>query len=258
MVISTRTLAVAPLAAALLLVPATAARAQFKVDRTLVTLSSTTPSALLKLSNTSDHEIRFDIQTQSWKVAEDGTDQLTATKEVTVVPALATLKPGQSQNIRVGTTAPAGPMERAYRLLIEELPGAPGTARGNTIAMRTRFSIPVFVDPVKIEARIEVGPPGHKDDRQLEVAVTNTGTVHRFIDAIEFTVVDAKGGKVFSTKGPQFGYLLVGATRKLTSGDEKTTEAQCRAGAKVVVALATRRDTVSHEYPYDAATACGK
>jgi fimbrial chaperone protein len=254
----TRSLAVASIAAAVLLVSAASAQAQFKVDRTLVTLSSRTPSALLKLDNTSDHEIRFDIQVHGWSVAQDGTDQLTPTKDVTVVPAIATLKPGQSQNIRVGSTAAAGPMERAYRLMIEELPGPAGSAGANTVAMRTRFSIPVFVDPVKVEARIEVGPPTLVGDRMLEVAVTNTGTVHRFIDSIEFTVVDAKGGKVFSTKGPTFGYLLVGATRKLTSGSERSTLAQCKAGAKLMVTLTTRRDSVTHEYPFDPSTECGK
>jgi P pilus assembly chaperone PapD len=174
-----------------------------------------------------------------------------------VVPALLTLKAGESRNVRVGTTVQAGTVEQAYRIFIEQLPGAPTAAAGASVSMRTRLNIPVFIDPAKPEARIEVLAPQLQQGGHLAVEAKSVGNTHVFVTDLEFIMTNAAGATVFATKGPAFGYILPGHTRVLTSGTEKPTGDQCRASNKLTVRLTAHESVVEHSYPIDPA-GCAK
>ncbi len=69
--------------------------------------------------------------------------------DVTFFPKLVELAAGTSRNIRVGINAGvARDVEQSFRIFIEELPDQSAPA-ANTVAIRTKVGIPVFVRPTK-------------------------------------------------------------------------------------------------------------
>ena len=69
--------------------------------------------------------------------------------DVTFFPKLVELAAGASRNIRVGINAGvARDVEQSFRIFIEELPDQSAPA-ANTVALRTKVGIPVFVRPAK-------------------------------------------------------------------------------------------------------------
>ncbi len=69
--------------------------------------------------------------------------------DVTFFPKLVELAAGASRNIRVGINAGvARDVEQSFRIFIEELPDQSAPV-ANTVALRTKVGIPVFVRPTK-------------------------------------------------------------------------------------------------------------
>jgi fimbrial chaperone protein len=168
-------------------------------------------------------------------------------------PGTFTLAAKQSQNIRVGSTATVGARERAFRLLIEELPQARSASAGASVAMRMRLSIPVFLEPAKGEARLDLGVPT-MTKLLPAVMASNTGSVHLQIDSVKFRGVSASGREAFAMSEGG-GYVLPGKSVRLTL-PAPLTSAQCRDTARLFVEVAVHGDVVTHDAPVTSA-ACG-
>src|SRR5262245_53119535 len=96
----------------------------FSVDPLLIRLDAQTNNAVMTITNPTSHDISFEIKAFAWDQAPpDGAMQLTPTTDVVIFPPLAAVKAHSVQRIRVGTTLRPGPVEKAYRVMIEELPG---------------------------------------------------------------------------------------------------------------------------------------
>jgi fimbrial chaperone protein len=216
------------LAAGLLLaVAASPARAQasFSVDPLLIEFDGQSNSAVLSITNPTSKEIRFEIKAFAWdQTPPDGTMQLTPTQEVVLFPPLVTIKPRMTQRIRVGTTAAIGPVEKAYRIMVEELPTADVPATGSQVAIRTRIGIPVFVAPAKVARSAAINNVGIKS-RTVSMTVTNTGTKHVMIDQIVFRGMAAVDEQSFE-QSMQGWYVLAGKSRTWEYTFQAT---QCRA-----------------------------
>jgi len=238
--------------AALVLIAATAASAQFSVDRTQVRLSGRAQSAIIKLTNDSTRPIQFDVKIFTWDQDANGQEQLVATTDAIAAPGSLSLGPKESQSIRVGTTAALGAMEKTYRVIIEELP-APRQATGATVAMRMRLSLPVFLTPTKGEAKLELAVPTMVAGVPTIVA-RNTGTVHLQVDSANFRGVGTGGKTVFeASEGGD--YILPG--KSLTIRAAAVAAAQCRAASQLVAAVVVHGETVTHEATVSAAN-CGR
>jgi fimbrial chaperone protein len=248
-----RCCATATMAAALLLTAASTASAQYTVDRTQIRLSGRAQSAILKLTNQSPQPIRFDVKIFSWDQDANGQDQLTATNDAIAAPGSIALGAGESQNIRIGTTAALGAQEKTYRLIIEELP-APRQASGATVAMRTRLSIPVFLAPTRGQATLQIDAPTMIAGLPSVVA-RNTGTVHLQVDSLTFRGVGANGQTAFEVTGGGT-YILPGKGFALRAS-AAVPAAQCRAATKIVASAVFNGDAVTHEAPLTAAN-CGQ
>ena len=141
------------LAAVALLHPGEAAASTYTVNPTRVYLNASTGSALVTLKNESAEPLRMQVKAQRWAQSLDGEIQLSATEDLIVFPALLTLKPGEERKIRVATSVAFGPVEKTYRLYVEELP--PTTtekADGASVRILTRMGVPVFLQPAKPQA----------------------------------------------------------------------------------------------------------
>jgi fimbrial chaperone protein len=213
-------------AAAMIALGAGPARAQatFSVDPLLIRLNAETNNAVLTITNPGANEIRFEIKGFTWdQTPPAGAMQLTATNDLVIFPPLVTMKPRTTQRVRVGTTVAQGTVEKAYRLLIEELPSSVKPAGANQVAVRTRVGVPVFLEATKpaVSGRIEsVSVTG----RTVSIALANTGTSHAMVDNIVIRGMSAPDQVVFEDS-LQGWYVLAGKTRTWTYTFKP---AQCR------------------------------
>lgn len=137
-----------PIAAAVALAASSTAHAQSAIVLwpTDPRIAANEQATALWLENHGRESITLQIRVHDWAQA-GGANQESATQAVVVSPPIATVEPGQRQLVRVIRREPPVVGEKAYRLLVDELP-RPAPAVGNGVAARLavqmRYSLPLF------------------------------------------------------------------------------------------------------------------
>jgi fimbrial chaperone protein len=197
-----------------------AARASaFNVHPTQVTLSGKTTSGLVSLQNQSAEPLRFQLSAFAWSQSPSGEVQLQPTQDLVFFPQLLSLAPGEERKIRVGTSQAAGPVERTYRIFVEQLPPAPkkdakAAGGGMQVRVLTRVGIPIFLAPASPTSAAFAGKIEPKSLRgeKLAFEVKNTGSVHFQIRKARVTGLGAGKENLFE-RSVDGWYLLAGGTR---------------------------------------------
>jgi fimbrial chaperone protein len=184
--------------------------ASFEVSPIRLALSQTSPSALLKVQNQSADPLRFQVTAFAWKQGPGGEMVLDPTDELVVFPTIFALKPGEARNIRVGSTAPLGGVEKTYRLIVEELPlrNAPGV---NAVNVLTRMSVPVFRSPAGSASAPGIEALSVQND-DVAFALRNRGNAFFFVRHVRLTGLSRDGKTVFTRELPGW-YILAGGYR---------------------------------------------
>ena len=216
--------------AALLLVAQPAHASNFTVTPTEVNLSTSTTSALVTLRNRSKAPLRFEITVFKWSEDEKGRMSLDPSADVTFFPKLVELAAGASRNIRIGINAGvARDVEQSFRIFVEELPDQSAPA-ANTVAIRTKVGIPVFVRPAKpVRAAVIEGVSVERG--KVMTRVRNTGNLHINVQNIAVKGTGTSNASTFSKEG-QGWYVLPGGTRIF---EVPLTAAECKATSAVNV-----------------------
>jgi fimbrial chaperone protein len=190
-----------------------AAASSFTVNPIRVSLSGKNQSALLTLQSQSNEEIRFKVLVQEWKQSPQGEMQLKETKDIVVYPGLLTLAPNEERKLRIGSTVPAGTVERSYRVFVEELPPlkAPQTANKSEIKVLTKMGVPIFVSPAKPTAAGTVEGMALAKGK-LAFTVKNTGNVFFLVQSVRVKALNSAGAGTFE-KNVEGWYVLAGGTR---------------------------------------------
>src|SRR5438132_1075740 len=132
--------------ALVLLLAFPAAGATLNVAPVIVELTEENRTALIALKNEGAEPARVQLTIHAWQEGAGGQIVLQPTSEVELWPPLLSLAPGERRNVRVGAAAARAPSsEKAYRLIIDELPSPLPPARGLRIPTLTRLSLPVFL-----------------------------------------------------------------------------------------------------------------
>jgi len=201
------------LAVSLLLARSAAAQATtFSIDPLLIRLDAQARNAVVTITNTSSKELRFEIKAFAWEqVPPAGESKLTPTSDVAVFPPLVTLKPKSIQRLRVGTTVAVGPMEKAYRIMVEELPSGAAPVAANQVAVRTRIGVPVFLAATAPTVSGRIDPPTVTKGA-IRIPLTNTGNTYAMVDSVVVRGMSGPDQVVFedSMRG---WYVLAGQTR---------------------------------------------
>ena len=181
-------------------------------------LSSTSSSALLTLTNESSETLRFQVSAHAWTQGRKGEIELAPTQDIVFFPALLTLEAGKDRKIRVGTSAPPGPVEKTYRIFVEELPPAEGPkeSRHSEIgSAREDQDGHSHLPPAGGE-----GADGRARSRarlsrsgQVRFRVRNTGNVHFMLLSVRITGTSASGETIFE-KQAEGWYVLPGGIRE--------------------------------------------
>lgn len=139
-------------------------------------LSAAAPTAVITVNNGGEQPLTVQIQARSWQQA-DGRDEQAPSGDFILNPAMATIPPGGEQVIRIALRIPPDQkVERAYRLVVREVPLAPQEGEG--LRMALAMDIPVFVAPLASEA---VASPRFSIDNSgntSRVRIANDGSRH--------------------------------------------------------------------------------
>ena len=143
---------------------------------------------------------------------------LAATKQLAVYPTLLTIEPGQARKIRVGTTVPPEATQRAYRVVVDQLPSLESVQapKGKeNIDMRARLTIPVVLKPSGTATRaIDVKAAAVRKSA-VDITLHNAGNALAEVSTIRVRGTGQGGASLFDRTG-QAWYVLAGATQTFT------------------------------------------
>lgn len=172
----------------------------------LVELPAGTPGATVRLGNVGPRPVPVQLRLFGWSQA-DGTDETyAAASDVVVTPSILELAPRAVQILRIARTGPpAGSGERAFRLVIDQLPDRSQTdATGANV--RLRIVAPVFLDtPAGAAPRLT-----WTIDR-ARLTVANAGNRRAQLSTV--TIVSADGTRT-EIKNAAPAYALAGSRRE--------------------------------------------
>ncbi len=190
---------------AILLDAAPLRAAALSVAPTRLNLGGTAPTDAVTVRNDGERPVLVQVETFRW-TGPLGREGLEATRDLLAVPSVFRIGPGQRQVIRVALRRPfTGSVEKAYRLLIAEVPEET-EERGGGIRFTLRLSLPVFVTPAgaapRPEWRLE------RDARGWKLVLRNTGNAHIRIRNLRLR--PDNGDRVIEPAEPA-AYVLAGA-----------------------------------------------
>ncbi|KQW82298.1 fimbrial biogenesis chaperone [Brevundimonas sp. Root1279] len=166
-------------------------------------------TATLTIRNVDSAPVTVQIRTVDW-TQPNGEDVYTPSALMLVSPPLVTLAPGESQVVRVVIeNLPEAPTERAFRLILDELPPEPN-ANATGVQTAIRALVPVFVTP-STAARPNLSWSAIRSGDQLVVTAANRGDSRDRL--INLSV--AADGQALNPYALD-GYVLAGGSRSWT------------------------------------------
>lgn len=197
------------LLAALAVAPGPAAAAALGVSPMRLDLPPDRPTASLTVRNNDSVPVMIQVQPLAWP-ANLPTDQLGATRDLIAVPVLATIPPGGQQVVRVALRARADlARELTYRLLVSEVPQEAGAGRSG-VRFALRFSLPVFVTPLRSAPAViwSLLPSGGG----YALEATNRGNAHLQVQKVQLG--EGAGARLLEGSA----YLLAGTSYRWPLG----------------------------------------
>jgi fimbrial chaperone protein len=198
-----------------LLLSGSIARAgEWRVTPIRLELGRDAKSGVITVINETRDKLRVQMKAFEWTQDAEGKDRYAETNDLLYFPRIMDFNAQEERILRAGVKVPAVAGEKTYRLFIEEIP-EPKKAEGVNVAIAIRFGVPVFVKPLKEEARGEIGKLSLSGGI-FSAPVKNTGNVHFVIRSILVKGKNSKGEEIFS-KELSGWYLLAGASRVYTA-----------------------------------------
>ena len=164
-------------------------------------------ASALTIINQGEDIASFQLRAFRWTQADDGSEVLAPSKEISISPPLGSIARGASQVVRIIVRPSVSDKESSYRLLLDQIPApaAPGTVR---IALR--LSLPVFSQPVA-RTISHLRFSAEKVADQIYLIATNDGGRHEKLQDI---VIKMKDGTVLGVEANVSPYILAGGTRR--------------------------------------------
>ncbi|WP_203072665.1 fimbrial biogenesis chaperone [Falsiroseomonas ponticola] len=181
---------------------------QMSVSPTMLELSGAQRAAIVDVAAVGPDAIRIQLRIRRWRM-NGGLPVLEDTDEIAVSPPQAVVTAGRSQTVRVvADMVEPDAVERAYRLLVTQLPG--GRASGTGVMVAMEASLPVFfagrgTAPPRLQAAARQVPGA------VELTLRNDGDSHTRLTDL---VLRAGAAPVAEVRGLA-GYVLARSELKL-------------------------------------------
>lgn len=244
----------AALGAAFLLSALSGRAATFSVDPISVSLGKGDSSASVAITNESTEKLRLQITGFAWEQSPSGEMKLSPTDDLVFFPQLLQLDPGETRRVRIGVTSEQGPVEKTFRVFMEELPSLESIVapKQNAITIRMKVGIPVFVSPAVPAVLSGTVRDAAVHDSAISFDVVNTGNTHFSIQQVAVVGKNAAGAGLFSRELTGW-YLLPGGTRHFSVPISKEG---CGALHSLAVQVRTQTLTFSNSFA-DVTKQCG-
>ena len=186
--------------------PARVEAAALQVAPVLLDVPAPGATTTLTLRNEGARPLNAQIRVFRW-VQEGGRERLEPATDVVASPPATSLAPRTDYTVRVVRTDRAPVTEeKAYRLVVDELPDA-DEVRNGTISVVLRHSVPVFFSPPAAEtARVRWS--ARVSGRRLILTATNTGGRRLRLAALSVS----NGKQTVQFGAGLVGYALAGRT----------------------------------------------
>lgn len=160
----------------ILALPSISFSGEWRISPTRIDLDRENRNGELTVRNDGDEKVNIQVRAVEWTQDQDGKDKYTDTTELVFFPKMMSLAKNDEKVIRTGTRAVPVAREKTYRLMVQEIP-SPRKTETPTVAIALKFSMPVFVKPVRDETKgaFEKIELSHGT---LVALVKNTGTSH--------------------------------------------------------------------------------
>jgi fimbrial chaperone protein len=230
---------------------ATVARAaEVEINPVVVSLGPGTKSAIVTVKNLGAEPARFELQARAWGQSPAGEMLLSATEDVAVFPPLLTLAPGEQRNVRIGAVVAPGPVEKTYRVFLQELAPPEKPEGPSQVRVLSRIGLPVFVAPPQVQDRTLIKGLAVAGGR-ARFQLVNDGNAHVRPTSVKVEGQGEDGAPVLERELTAW-YVLAGGRRDY---DLELPRDACAGVRKVVVTVAVGRDVLRSEA--SAPAACG-
>jgi len=183
----------------------------FQVYPIRVTLNANESTTLMTVKNDGAEKLRLQISVMAWDQSKQGEMLLKPTEDIIFYPTLLSIDSGDQRNLRVGTHTKEVAKEKAYRIIVEELP--PNEKLQSTgVRFLTKVSIPIFIQPRKVETKGAIDQLTLRKG-ELSFDLKNNGNVHIQPREIRVKGTTSDGGVPLDRKIPGW-YVLVGGLRE--------------------------------------------
>ncbi len=165
----------------------------------------------LHLINKGTTPVRVRITARALDMDENGRFIQTDTGNFTFFPRLTTIAPSQDRAIRVGYIGKFPRIEKAYRLIVKELPPLKQNtprqqSKQTTIGIQSRleFSLPLFVMPTANppQPRAQIVQAKQRRKTTLRLGINNPDNYHILIKEVALSWLNKKGKSIFTKKYP--------------------------------------------------------
>src|SRR5579875_3250682 len=211
-----------------------ASAADLEVQPIYVALGAGRHVATFTLTNRGTEAIRLQVSGFAWDMSENGDIELKPTDALILFPPLLVIPPLQSRAVRLGVEVTPAAMEQSFRVYFEELPSLESQLKptlGPMITLREKIGIPVFVEPPRPLARVQIAR-AQVANGHLHLTLQNVGNAHLSLSDLVLSGFSASGATLFSE--PVKGwYLLAGDKRAY---DVAISPDACRSLSRVGIA----------------------
>lgn len=187
---------------------AAASAASFKLYPVRIVLSPDQPVQTMTIHNSGAEPARAQLRVFAWSQA-DGEDVFTETRDILANPPIFEVPPGGDQIARFGLRTSPGPVEKSYRVFVQEVP-TDRPRKAGEIQTLLRISVPIFVPAPGAVGKLEwrLFPSNGK---QVTLAIRNVGGAHVEINHIDLR----RNGDPIAARDMSV-YLLPGSAKRLT------------------------------------------
>jgi fimbrial chaperone protein len=243
--VSPRGLAVIGILLIPLLFPSVARSGEWRVTPIRLDLGRQAKSGVITIINEAADKLQVQLKAFEWTQDAEGKDHYAETNDILFFPRILIFDKAEERIVRAGIRMPAVAAEKTYRLFIEEIP-EPKKAEGANVAIAIRFGVPIFVRPVKEEAKGEIEKIGMAQGT-VQARVKNTGNVHFIVQSVGVKGRNAKGEAIFSKELGGW-YLLAGASRTYAT---PLPQDVCADVARIAVEVKTDKATLTGDLAAD-------